>query len=152
MSPRRSIIVFTSAATLVFALAVLGAGCGSEQAEFDKAAYYTPEALARELILRYRALNPSARTSSRAAGDARSKSALTSRKNPEKKVITKTTKNRASATIDDVLDDIKYKMTLIPGAAPAETSKKMVETISGDSSLADVDKKTLTEFVGRLAE
>ena len=148
----RSSVMLTRATALFVALTVFGSGCGEETPEYDKAAKYTPEALAQELILRYRELNPSARVSSRARGSASSRSAPLTRKNPEKKVITKTTKNRSAPTIDDVLDDIKYKLTLIPDSAPAKSSKKMVATISGDSSLSDSEKKTLTDFVGRLTE
>jgi hypothetical protein len=152
MLTRPGITVFTGIAALVFALPVLGTGCGSDSAEFDKAANYTPESLAQELVLRYRALNPSAKTSSRAASNDRSKSALAARKNPEKKVITKTTKNRSAPTIDDVLDDIKYKISLIPNEAPTEVIKKMIATVSSDNSLSDGEKKSLTELIEHMAD
>lgn len=151
MLSARRIIIAASTTMSVVVFSIVTAGCGSQSDEFDKSALYTPESLAQEFILRFRELNPDARVSSRSTS-SRSKSALISRKSPEKKVITKTTKNRAAATIDDVLDDIKHKLTLIPGTTPAEATKKMIETISGDQSLSDGDKKTLTEFVGRLAD
>ena len=51
-----------------------------------------------------------------------------------------------------MLDDIKHKMTLIPEEPPTEIIKKMIATISGDNSLSEGDKKTLTELIGRLAD
>lgn len=149
----RSAIIVTAATTAVVALAVLVPGCGSEPAEFDKAANYSPDSLAQELILRYRALNPDAKNSKRGPSKGLSKQAIAARNKADTKVREKgTTKKQAAPEIDDVLDDIKYKMTLIPGTTPAETSKKMVETISGDNSLSESDKKALTEFVDRLTE
>jgi hypothetical protein len=150
MGAGRRIVDLTAAASLVVAFAALGPGCGPETPVYDKAANYTPEALAEELILRYRALSPSAKTSTRTGSG--SKSASITRKNPEKKIITKTTKNRAAPTIDDLLDDIKYKSTLITDSKPADTSQKMIATISGDKSLSESEKKTLTEFVSHLGD
>jgi hypothetical protein len=152
MLPGRSAILFTGAAALALALPVLGSGCGSEPAEFDKAASYTPEALAQELIFRYRALKPDAKTSIRNAGSRVSAAAAAARTKAEKKAIDRTKKNSGTTTIDDLLDDIKSKITLIPGAAPPETIKKMIETISSDGSLSASEKKALTDLVGRLAD
>ena len=131
---------------------MLGAGCGSEPAEFDKAANYTPESLAQELVLRYRAMNPSKKASSRSGRGTIPPSTVAGTNKADKKASTKTTKNTGAPTIDDVLDDIKHKMTLIPEEAPTEIIKKMIATISGDNSLSEGDKKTLTELIGRLAD
>jgi hypothetical protein len=60
MVPGRSASMLTVAAVVAFTLPIFGAGCGSEPFEVDKAANYTPETLAQELILRYRALKPNA--------------------------------------------------------------------------------------------
>ena len=65
MVPGRSTVLLAVAAAVVLALPILGAGCGSEQVEVDKAATYTPDSLAQELILRYRALKPDAKTAKR---------------------------------------------------------------------------------------
>jgi hypothetical protein len=145
MVPGRSAIVLTVAAVVAFTLPILGAGCGSESVEVDKAANYTPETLAQELILRYRALKPNAKTPSRGPIKKASGAAVSKKSAPP------TTKKR-SATIDDVLEDIGAKIALVNGSSPAATTQKMTETIASDSSLSDSDKKALSELVGRLAD
>ncbi len=55
-------------------------------------------------------------------------------------------------TIDDVLDDIDNKLDLIKGISRPEACRKMVDTLSQDSSLTESDKKTLTELVGKLTD
>jgi hypothetical protein len=50
---------------LGFTLPALGLGCGPSEAQFDKAALYTPESLAQELAFRYNALRPEAKKSTR---------------------------------------------------------------------------------------
>ena len=106
-------------------------GCGSEPAEFDKTAHYTPEALAQELALRYRALNPSAQTSKLGPRKNKLASGSTAAGKPSRKSATKTTKKSGPPSIDDVLDDIEYKITLVKETSPAETTKKMIEAIAG---------------------
>jgi hypothetical protein len=147
----RSTMIIAVAAAVVFTLPVLGAGCGSGPTDFDKAANYTPEALAQELILRYRALNPTQQTS--AARPRKKKAGAGAPRAPiSKKSTTRATKKSGPATIDDVLDDIEYKITLVKETSHDETTKKMIETILGDNSLPAADKKTLTDLVGRLAD
>ncbi len=152
MFPRRSAIVLTAEVALVLILASAGPGCGGDPPEYDKAANYTPESLAQELIIRYRALNPDSRTSSRRPKNKKSKADSAARPDLDKKGAVRTPKKRASATIDEVLDDIDSKIALVKGTSPAETTKKMNETIASDGSLTDGEKKTLTELVGRLAD
>jgi hypothetical protein len=151
MFPGRSAIMLTMAAAVLVTLPVLGAGCGSGPDEFDKAANYTPEAVAQELMIRYRALRPDAKTSSRGPGRRMSAAAIAARDKADHKSKTRTTKKRGPTTIDDVLEDIDDKIALVKGTSRAETTKKVIETISSDSSLPDGEKKTLTELVGRLA-
>jgi hypothetical protein len=147
--PRRSAIVLSIAAVVVIALPILGSGCGSAPTEFDNAANYTPESLAQEVILRYRALSPKAKTAER----RNKKTTVAAQSRISKKAaVTKTKGASGPTTIDNVLDDIESKLTLVKGTTPAETTKKMIETISGDSTLPDADKKALTEYVGRMAD
>jgi hypothetical protein len=148
----RSAIMFTTAAAMILALPVLGAGCGSTPAEYDVAATYTPGALAEELIVRYRALNSDAKTSKRGTTNKISAAAIAARNKVDRKSITRTTEKRGPTTIDDVIEDIGYKMVLIRGTPRAETAKQMIETISSDNSLAPSDKKVLSETIGRLAD
>ncbi len=136
---------------MVIAMPFLSGGCNSEPTEFDQAANYTAESLAQELTHRYRALSPTAQTSNVKSRGKKSGTASASKGKPSKKSVTRTTKKAGPATIDDVLDDIEYKMTLVKGSSPAETTKKMSAAISSDSSLPEADKKTLTEYIGRLA-
>jgi hypothetical protein len=138
--------MLTVAAAVVLTLPILGAGCGSEQVEVDKAATYTPDSLAQELILRYRALKPDAKTASRRP--IKKSAGATIRK----KTAPPTTKKQGPTTIDDVLEDIGSKIPLVTGSSPTETTKKMSETIASDGSLGDSDKKALTELMGRLAD
>ena len=152
MFPRRSAIELTAPAAMVLILAIVGPGCGGDTPEYDKAATYTPESLAQELIIRYRALNPDSRTFSRRPKNKKSEAGSTVRAELDKKGAVRTPKKRASATIDDVLDDIDSKIALVKGTSPAETTKKMSETIASDGSLSDSEKKTLAELVGRLAD
>jgi hypothetical protein len=140
--------MLTIAAAVVIALPFVVIGCGSVPDEFDKTANYSAESLAQELILRYRALTPSAKTAplgprKKASGPARSVS---------KKSVSRTAKKSGAPSVDDLLDDIESKLTLIKGTSPAETTKKMVETISSDSTLDDGQKKSLIDLVGRLAD
>jgi hypothetical protein len=148
----RTAIPLAVAAAVVVSLPLLTAGCASEEAEFDKSANYTPESLGQELIFRYRGLNPNTKTSKRAAGNKSSDAAIASRNKEGKKAATKKTKPSGPTTIDDVMDDIEHKITLVPKTTRAETTQKMVATISSDSSLTDAEKKTLTELIGRRAE
>jgi hypothetical protein len=149
---RRTITLILTAALVVLSVPVLGTGCGADPDEFDTAANYTPEALSQELVLRYRSLNPDAKTSSRRPGKKLSDQTIASRNQADHKARNRSTKKRGSTTIDDVLDDIDYKISLVPKTSRAETTKKMIETIANDSSLADGEKKTLTELVGRAAD
>jgi hypothetical protein len=151
MLPGRSAITLTMAAAVVVTLPVLGAGCGRGPDEYDPAANYTPEAVAQELILRYRALSSDAKTSSRGPGRRMSAAAIAARDQADHKAKTRTTKKRGPTTIDDVLEDIDSKIALVKGTSRAETTKKVIETIASDSSLSDGEKKNLTELVGRLA-
>jgi hypothetical protein len=150
MSRGRIAIMLTVRAMVAVTLAALGAGCGSESTEFDKATNYTPESLAQELIFRYRALRPEAqavkpRSTKKKSGPPDSSGIKKSEFAPAKE-------KRAPATLDDVMEDIEHKVTLIKDTGRAETTKKMIETISSDPLLKDGDKKTLTELVGRLAD
>jgi hypothetical protein len=146
MVPGRSASMLTVAAVVAFTLPIFGAGCGSEPFEVDKAANYTPETLAQELILRYRALKPNAKTPGRGPIKKASGAAVS------KKSAQPTTKKRGSATIDDVLEDIGSKIALVKGSSPAATTQKMAESITSDSSLSDSDKKALSKLVGRLSD
>jgi hypothetical protein len=144
------LLIMTAAGTV--ALPLWGVGCGSEPADYDKAATYTPEALAQELILRYRALDPNARTSTRGPKKRMSDTAIAARNRADHKAKNRLTKKRGATTIDDVLEDVDYKITLMKGMSRADATKKVVETINSDTSLADQDRKALIDLAGRLAD
>jgi hypothetical protein len=152
MFSRRGAIMLTVAAAVVGTLSLIGAGCGSGTSEYDKAANYTPEAVAQELILRYRTLSPDGKTPTRGPRKKLSAAVIAARDKADHKAITRTTKKRGPNTIDDVLDDLECKITLIKETSPAETTKKVIEVISGDRSLNEGEKKTLTELAGRLGQ
>jgi hypothetical protein len=143
---------------LTLALPVLGPGCGTAVPEVDKAALYTPESLAAELAFRFRALSPDAKTATpkrRSQTDKNLDERLARAEQAKNKAgggaVTKK-KQAGPTTIDDLIADIDNKLELIKGTSRSDACRKMVDTISGDSSLSESDKKTLTELVGRLAE
>jgi hypothetical protein len=139
-------------------LAALGLSCGPAEPEVDKAALYTPESLAGEMAYRFRQLNPDAKSAA-----ARYKTNPKADKNlAERRAQSEPAKNKTSGgaparkkqtgppTLDDLLADIDGKLGLLRGVTRADACKKMIETISGDSSLPDGDKQRLKELVGRL--
>ena len=138
-----------SVAAVVLVLApILAPGCGSEPTEFDTIANYTPDVLAQELVLRYQALSPPARSSQRGTR----KNTGPNLSNVSRKGAVAKKKESGPTTIDQVLEDIESKITLIKGSTPAETTKKMIETISSDKALPDADKKVLIEHVGKMGQ
>jgi hypothetical protein len=145
---RRAVAV-VGASAIVVGTGLALAGCGPERIEHDQAVNYTAESLAQELVIRYRALQPSAQVSKLAPGQKVKKSGA-SKAAVSKKSMGKATKSALPSTIDDVLEDIKSKMTLIKGSSPAETTKKMIETVVADRTLKDADRAALSELVGRL--
>jgi hypothetical protein len=137
----RSAIMFTTAAAMILALPVLGAGCGSTPAEYDVAAAYTPGALAEELIVRYRALNSDAKTSKRGTTNKISAAAIAARNKVDRKSITRTTKKRGPTTIDDVIEDIGYKISAAAIAARNKADRKAVTRTTkkrGPTTIDDV--------------
>jgi hypothetical protein len=152
MFPGRSAIMLLATATLVLILPILGPGCGADVPEYDKAADYTPESLAQELIIRYRTLNPDVRTARRAPKNKKSGARNTAPDETDKKGAVRTPKKRVTTTIDDVLEDIDTKIELVKGTSPTETLRKMTQTIASDGSLSDSEKKALTDLVDRLAD
>jgi hypothetical protein len=148
----------TAAAAVVLGLvqSASSPGCGPGQPEFDKAALYTPESLAQELVLRYGALNAEARKSTRKvipgskaakriAAVAQAAQAEKKGGNPEA-----AKKRTGPQTIDDVLEDIDAKIDKIPGTSRAGTCRQMIEVISKDGSLTEDDKTLLSEKLKEL--
>jgi predicted RNase H-like nuclease len=161
MPERRGIIAGAVAASMVVVLVVaaVSQGCGPAPVEVDPATRYTPESLAQELIFRFQALNPSAKTSRRAirvnpsaekARAERLERAVQAEKKggggPGEK------KRKGAPTIDDVIDDVDHKLNLLTGTSRSDACRKMIDAISGESSLTADEKKNLSDLVGRLAE
>ena len=153
---RASIPVLVAASTvLMLVMPAVVPGCGSADLEVNKAALYTPESLASELAFRYQSLNADAKKSTRKL--SRSDKAAAERREHGNKSQTKGggVKKKAPAgpkTIDDVLEDIDSKLDLIKGVSRPEACVKMRDAITKDSSLAEGDKKSLSELVDRLAD
>ncbi len=150
MSLGRRTVLLASASAFVMTLVMTEPGCSPEPMEHDQSANYTPESLAQELVFRYRSLQPDAQISKlpprrKSTDKADSARPPVSKKSAEKK----TAKKAVSTTIDDVIEDIESKISLIKGSSKVETTKKMIETISADRTLKDADRTTLTELVGR---
>ncbi len=147
----RSVAMLTVAIGVIVATSFLIAGCGSEHPEFDKSVYYTPESLTQELVSRYRVLSPSGQASTAGPRKSAKASALPKIGADSKKSVKEAEKKGPPKTIDDVFEDIKFKVTLIKETTPSETTKIMINIIARDESLAVADKKALSEFVERLA-
>jgi hypothetical protein len=140
---------------LILVLPAIVPGCGPGSLDVDKAALYTPESLASELAFRFRALNADAKASTRKAKPKSDKGAaerLERADKVEKKGAGVKKKATGPTTIDNVLDDIDDKLDLIQGMSRADACRKMIDTLSQDSSLTESDKKTLTDLVGQLAD
>ncbi len=144
--------------SLALFLPALAPGCGPAVVEYDKAARYTPESLAQELVIRFQALSPTAKISTRkpkvnpAAEKKRiervDRAALAEKKGgggPGAK------KRKGAPTLDDVIDDIGEKLDRLEGTSRPDACRKMIDTIADDQSLSASDKKTLTDLVGQLA-
>ena len=155
--PTRVSVALLAAASTLLMLAVpaMVPGCGPSDLEVDRAARYTPESLASELAIRFRGLDPDARTSRRKS-DLISDKAAAERRKHGNKAQTKgggvKKEARGPMTIDDVLDDIKDKLNLIRDVSRTEACRKMTDAISRDDSLTPDEKNTLGGLVGRLAD
>jgi hypothetical protein len=146
-------MVLAVSTLLTLVLPAIVPGCGPPSLEVDKAALYTPESLASELAFRFHSLSPDAKVSSRKAKSDKDLAARLERaRKGEKKGAGAKKKQTGPTTIDDVLDDVDNKLDLIKGISRSETCRKMIDTLSQDSSLTESDKKTLTELVGKLAD
>jgi hypothetical protein len=146
------VAVFT---VLTLVLSTIMPGCGPASPDVDKAALYTPESLASELAFRFSSLSADAKASSRPAKSRSGKSLaqqVERAAKADKKGAAVKKKATGPTTIDDVRDDVDNKLDLIKGVSRSEACRKMIDTISRDSSLTESDKKTLTELVGKLAD
>jgi predicted RNase H-like nuclease len=161
MLERREITVGATAASMVVVLAVaaVGTGCGPAHVDVDPATRYTAESLAQELIVRFQALNPAAKTSRRAvrvnpAAEKTRAERLERAVQAEKKGGggPGEKKRKGAPTIDDVIDDVDHKLDLLSGTSRSDACRKMIAAISAESSLTAGEKKTLSDLVGRLAE
>jgi hypothetical protein len=153
---RVSVPMLVAASTLLMVVVpAIVPGCGAGDLGVDKAALYTPESLASELAIRFRALAPDAKTSKKKR-PSRSDKEAAERREHGNKAQTKgggvKKKARGPMTVDDVLDDIDDKLGLIKGVSRAEACRKMTDAISHDGSLTSDEKKSLEELVGRLAD
>ena len=131
------------------------AGCGSGELQVDKAALYTPAALAQELVFRYSALKPEGKKSKRkvTAADVKRLAAVKRAAAAEKKEGTteaNTKKAGRPRNVDDLLDEIGTKIDLIKETSRAETCRQMADAISKEGSLTDSDKQLLTEKLREL--
>jgi hypothetical protein len=159
MSTRLVAIALAVAATVfcLLSLAVFVPGCGTAAPQVDKAAEYSAETIAQELAFRYKSLVPDAKKSTRSPRP-RSKSKSVAELESGEKAIKKAAggavakKRTAPPTIDDVLDDIDDKISLVKGASRSEVRQKVIEAISKDSSIVEEDKKSLTALLGRISD
>jgi hypothetical protein len=160
MSVPRSTAATKAVAAAIFVplLTVLGLSCAPDEPEVDRAALYTPESLAGELAYRFHQLNPDVKSAAvRYKRNPKSDKDLAERRERSEPAKNKALggaparkKQTGPTTLDDLLADFDSKLDLIRGVSRADTCKKMVETISADSSLSDVDKQRLKELVAKL--
>ncbi len=151
-------ITIPAALILAVLLPVLGPGCGPAAPEVDQSAEYTPESLAQELAFRFRSLNPELKKSTRRPV-RRSKSDKSvadlerSEKTSKKSQGAPVAKQRAGLpTVDDLLDDVGFKLDKIKVTPRAESYQKLIEAISKDNSLNEADKKLLSEKLKEQSE
>jgi hypothetical protein len=138
-------------------LAVFVPGCGTAAPQVDKAAEYSAETIAQELAFRYKALMPDAKKSTRSPrprSKSKSVAELESAEKAQKKTAggAVTKKRTGPPTIDDVLDDIDDKISMLKGTSRSEARKKIIEAIAKDQSLAEEDRQALNALVGRLED
>jgi hypothetical protein len=160
MPTPRAIIPKKLAVSTMFTLLVTGpgAGCGPGTIEVDKAALYTAESLASEFALRFRQLSPDAKAvAPRYKPKPKDEKRVTEQRARSEQAKNKLTggpparkKQTGPPSVDDLLADIDSKLDLIAGMPRADACRKMIETISGDASLSESDKKRLTELVGQI--
>jgi hypothetical protein len=140
---------------LALGLSIAAPGCSSGAPEVDRSAFYTPESLAEELALRYRALKPEARKFTRpaASGSKAAKRAaeLDRARQAEKKggKAEEPKKRLGPETLDDIMADVDSKIDKIPETPRPESCRKMIDALSKDATLSADDKKLLS---GRLGE
>ncbi len=160
MSTPRATIPMMVAVSMLLPLLLTGPGpgCGPAAPEVDKATLYTPESLASEFALRFRALSPDTKAAAvrykPKPNDEKKIAAQRARSEQAKNKLTggppARKKQTGPPTVDDLLADIDNKLDLIKGISRADACRKMIETISADASLSEGDKKRLTELVGQI--
>jgi hypothetical protein len=132
-------------------------GCGGANLDVDKAALYTPESLAAEFAIGYKALSADtkatavkikARTKKDRAKPVFSENAL---KKGKRVATTRKKETKGPPTLDELVEDVDSKIDLIRDFSRSESCGKMTEAISKDQTLDDNERKTLTELVAKLA-
>jgi hypothetical protein len=133
-------------------------GCGGANLDVDKAALYTPESLATEFAIGFKALSADtkataskikARTSKNRPAPVFSENAL---KKGKRVATTRKKETKGPPTLDELVEDVDGKIGLIRDFSRSESCRKMTEAISKDQTLDDNERKTLTELVAKLAE
>jgi hypothetical protein len=143
---------------LALGMLIIIPGCGPADVDFDNAVHYTPESLAAEMALRYKALGSDAKASAskfKPKTDRGRAEQLARVQQADKKKGAGgpgTKKESGPPTLEDLLGDIDGKLGLIRGMTRTEAGRKMTETISNDGTLTESDKKTLSELVTKLVE
>ena len=61
-------------------------------------------------------------------------------------------KRSGPPTVDDLLDDVAFKVDKIKATPRAESYQMLIEAISKDSSLNEADKKVLSEKLKKQSE
>ncbi len=122
----------------VIVAATLVTGCGDSSTTFDAASTYSPESLARELVFRYKTLNPD-RRNVRAARPARKPDAAAT------KEAKSATKEAQATTLDELIRDASTKAESIPNMTPAEAIRKMADEVGKDASIPEADRKTIAD-------
>lgn len=141
---------FRPAAVLPLAALMLFApGCG-ETPNHSAETQYTAESLAQELAFRFNTLSPSGRTAKRSRRpEKQAVSSKADELSPTKSQAKAATKKELAKTIDDVLDEIQGKISLVKGMSRADVITKMIDALSKETTLSDSDRQMLA---GKLKE
>ena len=129
-------------ATATVAVVLTFVGCGGGEPQFDPSTKYSAASLAQEFSFRYKSLDRS--PAREASGGVVTKGGAVAKGGA-------LTKAAPTNTLDALLDDVITKAATIPGLSPAEASKKLADELAKDPKIAEADKKTIADKLGKMS-
>jgi hypothetical protein len=145
---RRPLSFSLAFAALAFPLSSGLPGCGGGKAEFHKDAADTPESLAQDFLFRYKALpdRQSAREKARTAALEKARAAVPDIDAQTKSARAEAAVKKASGpTLERLIDETQARIARIPGLPRAEASRKFVDALSKEGTIAQDDLRLIRE-------